>query len=349
MTELTESRLPRSIDWQLTYACQLRCIHCYTESGRRAARKLPRRELLQIADTLVAMKVDCVLLVGGEPLLVPEIFEVIERLRGGGLRVACFTNGIDVTEDQARRLAELDAHVHVSLDGATAEVNDAIRGRPGAFDATMRSLALLDAVAAQRRAAGSPRFRFGLEVVLVRRNFSQIRRICTELVPTLSELAFLAFGAVIPIGLASEARFAAEELLTEEQLRLLGDRDFIRELHGLMPPNIDDLSITDNQELQVHTKYGAMSSVYRHLMEIEPDGAVRGFAACEGIIGNILHDPPAVLWERCRERVRHPMIAERLSAVRTPGEWAEAIRTINRTFASPETLVRLRRRSGARS
>lgn len=348
MTETAAPLLPRSIDWQLTYACQLRCTHCYTESGRRRAGKLSRRELLQIADTLVAMQVDCVLLVGGEPLLVPEIFDVIERLRAGGLRVSCFTNGIDVTSEHARRLAQLGSHVHVSLDGASPAVHDAIRGRPGAFDATMRTLGVLDAVAGERKARGEPRFRFGLEVVLVRSNFEQIRQMCSTVLPAFGELAFVSFGAVIPIGLASEEAFADNELLTEAQMRLLGDPAFIRDLHALMPPSVEDLSVYDNQELQVHTRYGVMSSQYRHLMEIEPEGGVRGFAACEGLIGNILHDPPELLWERCRERVQHPMIVEALSAVRTPREWAAAVRAIDRHFASPTTLARLRRRSEAR-
>jgi organic radical activating enzyme len=348
MTEQAASPLPRTIDWQLTYACQLRCTHCYTESGRRRSRKLPRRQLLQIADTLVTMQVDCVLLVGGEPLLVPELFELIERLRAGGLRVSCYTNGFELTAEHARRLAQLGTQVHVSLDGATAEVNDAIRGRPGAFDATMRSLELLDAVAAERRTQGAPRFRFGLDVVVVRSNFDQLRRFCSELVPGLRELAFVSFGAVIPIGLASEEPFATAELLDDDQMRLLADPGFVAELQQLMPATIETLSVLDNQELQVHTRYGAMSANYRHLMEIEPDGGVRGFAACEGIIGNILVDPPALLWSRCRDRVGHPMIVDRLSEVRTPREWAAAVRAIDRQFADPATLVRLGRRSGAR-
>ena len=345
MTEQTSSVFPRTIDWQLTYACQLRCTHCYTESGRRASRKLPRRQLLRIADTLVTMQVECVLIVGGEPLLIPELFEIIERLRAGGLKVVCYTNGLDITEERARQFARLGAEVHVSLDGATPEMNDAIRGRRGAFGETMRGLTVLDAVAAERRAQGQPRFRFGLDVVLVRSNFSQVHDICSGIAAKLGELAALSLGAVIPIGLASEEAFAGRELLTEQQLQLLRDPAFIESLRALVPPSVDNFSVIDNQELQVHTKYGAMSEVYRYLMEIEPDGGVRGFAACEGIIGNMLDDPPEELWKRCRARVLDPAIAAPLSAVQTPQEWAAAIRAIDRRFASPETIVRLRKRS----
>lgn len=344
---MNASALPRYVDWQLTYACQLRCTHCYTESGRRSARKLRRAQLLQIADTLVEMKVELALLVGGEPLLVPELFEIIERLKQGGVTVSCFTNGIDLDRDESYKLAELGARVHVSLDGATAAVNDAIRGRAGAFDATLKSLHILDEVATERQQQGHPRFEFGIEVVLVRSNFEQIHQICRELVPRFPQLAFLALGAVIPIGLASEERFN-DELLTKEQMRLLGDRTFIREVQALIPPTVKGFSLTDNQELQVHTRYGAMSSMYDGLMEIEPDGGIRGFAACEGIIGNILHDPPTVLWQRCKERMTHPAVVEQLSPVHTVEEWAAAIRAIDRQFASRETLVRLQRRQGAR-
>ncbi|MDQ3363827.1 MAG: radical SAM protein [Myxococcota bacterium] len=332
----------------MTYACQLRCTHCYTESGRRATRKLPRAELLQIAETIVGMKVERVMLVGGEPLLVPELFEVIERLRAGHVPVSCFSNGIDLTDADARAFAELGPTVHISLDGATAEVNDAIRKRAGAFDATLASLRRLDAVAAERRAAGLPRLRYGLEVVLVRSNFHQISQICTELLPSLRELSFVSFGAVIPIGLASEERFG-QELLTDAQIAVLGDPAFIRALKELLPPHIEDFSIFDNQELQVHTRYSTLSNNYRYLMEIEPDGEVRGFAACEGTIGNILRESPELLWERCRARVSDPAIVDRLSAVRTAREWAAAVRAIDRQFAGPEALVRLNRRGGGAS
>ena len=330
--------LPRTIDWQLTYACQLRCTHCYTESGRRASRKLGRAQLLQIADTLVQMRVERVLLVGGEPLLVPEVFEITERLRGGGIPVSCYTNGLDLTRDDAIAFAERDAAVHVSVDGATAEVHDAIRGRPGAFAATMASLHRLDAVAATWP------LRYGVDVVLVRSNYHQLRQICGELMTDLPRASFLSVGAVIPIGLASEPAFR-HELLLPDELRSLGDRELLAELVGLAPSHLD-LTVVDNQELQVHTRFAAMTDSYRNLMEIEPDGAIRGFAACEGTIGNILVEAPDVLWARCSERIGDPAIVDRLSTVQTPEQWAQAIYEIDRRFAAKDALVRLSKRAG---
>lgn len=331
------SALPRTIDWQLTYACQLRCTHCYTESGRRAARKLSGMQLLQIADTLVRMRVHRVMLVGGEPLLVPEVFEIAQRLQAGGIPVSCYTNGLDFTTDDAIAFAERDAAVHVSLDGATADVNDAIRGRPGAFAATMGTLHRLDAVAATRP------LRYGIDVVLVRSNYHQLRQICGSLVRELPRASFLSIGAVIPIGLASEPAFR-HELLNPDELRALGDPDLLADLNALTPPHLD-LLVTDNQELQVHTRFSAMSEAYRDLMEIEPDGSVRGFAACEGTIGNILAEAPEVLWARCNERVRDPAVVDRLSNVRTPEQWAQAIYEIDRLFAPETSLVRLSKRA----
>lgn len=340
--------LPSCVDWQLTFACQLRCTHCYTESGRRPARKLGRSELLRIADKLVTMRLDSVILVGGEPLLVPELFEIIERLQAGGIAVTCFTNGVDVSEAKLRELVRFETPISVSIDGATAEVNDRIRGRQGAFDATMRTLRLLDRIAAERRERGLSRVWYGLEMVLVRSNFAQARQLCVEIAPQLSELAFLAFGAVIPIGLASEARFN-HELLTEDELQELMSPAFRDELRRLAPAAVPHLSITDNRGLQVHTNHGERATAYRGVMEIEPSGDVRGFAACEGTIGNILHEDPATLWRRCLDRVFHPFVVERLSKIQSSIEWAAAIRAIDREFGAPEALVRLRRRGEQRA
>src|SRR6266542_911684 len=78
-------RVPRLVNWDLTYACPLRCEHCYSESGRRAARQLPHVDLLRIADVLLALSpVPEVVFTGGEPLLVRGVVELAERLHRGG-------------------------------------------------------------------------------------------------------------------------------------------------------------------------------------------------------------------------------------------------------------------------
>jgi MoaA/NifB/PqqE/SkfB family radical SAM enzyme len=346
MTATGRGALPENIDWQVTYACQLRCTHCYTESGRRASRKLPREKLLQIADKLVAMKVRNVLLGGGEPLLVPEIFEIAERLAAGGVRIIFYTNGIELTEERARRLAALDPQFHLSLDGATADVHDAIRGREGSFEASIRAITLVDRIAGERRRRGERPLRFGFDIVLVRSNFSHIEKFCAELAPRFPELTFIQMGAVIPSGLATRESFAEHEVLTPEQIALINDPEFSARMERAAPRALEFVRITDNISLQYHSiNARGGENPYANVMEIEPDGTVRGMVTYEGAVGHILEDAPEDLWQRCADRVNHPFVVEQLSAVKTPVEWAAAVRRIDEHFSSGRDLVRLRRRS----
>jgi MoaA/NifB/PqqE/SkfB family radical SAM enzyme len=341
----TATKGPKHIDWQVTYACQLRCTHCYTESGRRASRKLPRADLLRIADKILALNVKRVLLGGGEPLLVPEIFEIVARLTAGKVPVSFYTNGLDLTVEQAVRLADLGAQVHVSIDGATPEVNDPIRGRAGAFAAAVESLGILNAVAAEQKRLGRSRFRFGIDVTLVQSNFAQIEMFCTALAPQFSEIAFIQLGAVIPSGLAAEASFARHEVLNEDQLQLLASQEFGNELRKKAPSSLEYICLSDNVALQLHSERAReMPLHYAEVMEIEPDGDVRAMVTYEGVVGNILRDSAEELWQRCQARAHHPVVVEELRGVKNSQDWAAAVRRLDEFFGTPADLVRFGRR-----
>jgi MoaA/NifB/PqqE/SkfB family radical SAM enzyme len=341
----TATKGPKHVDWQVTYACQLRCTHCYTESGRRASRKLPRADLLRIADKILSLNVKRVLIGGGEPLLVPEIFEIVARLTKGQVPVSFYTNGLDLTAEQAGMLADLGAQVHVSIDGATPEVNDPIRGREGAFAATIKSLGILNAVAAEHKRQGRPRFRFGIDVTLVQSNFAQIEKICTELSPQFDGLAFIQLGAVIPSGLAAEASFARHEVLNDDQLQLLASQEFGNELRKKAPSSLEYLCLSDNVALQLHSERAReMPLHYADVMEIEPDGDVRAMVTYEGVVGNILRDSAEELWQRCQARAQHPVVVQELRGVKNSQDWAAAVRRLDEYFGTPADLVRFGRR-----
>jgi MoaA/NifB/PqqE/SkfB family radical SAM enzyme len=79
---------PLEIIWDITYACPLRCFHCYSESGRRPSRQLSPQDMLRLADRIIAMRPYGISLAGGEPLLVGGVFEVAERMPAAAGRYA---------------------------------------------------------------------------------------------------------------------------------------------------------------------------------------------------------------------------------------------------------------------
>lgn len=335
---------PLSATWDMTYACQLRCGYCYSESGRRAASTLPHADLLRVADALAGMGLRSVQLSGGEPLLVHGLPEVVERLRARGTKVVLYTNGLLINDDNAPALGRLFARIHVTLDGATPEVNDAVRGREGAFQGAMEGLAALDRAAAARRAAGERRLRFGLETVVVRSNFHEVERICAEIAPRFPEMSFVRFGAAVPAGPANAERYAASELLSDEQLAALRDPAFAARLRAALPPGVKELDVSDNFPLAMDDERTARGEAIEALLQIEADGGVRSMPIYEGVVGNLLHDSPDVLWQRVLESRRHPLARRVLSSICTMGDWAAAAREIDWHFASDEGKRRIRLR-----
>lgn len=136
---------PICLTWELTYACNLACVHCLSASGKRDPRELTTRQCKDIIDELERMQVFYVNIGGGEPTVRPDFWELVDYATAHHVGVKFSTNGVRITPDVAARLAASDyVDVQISLDGATAEVNDAVRG-PGSYDMAIRALANLAA------------------------------------------------------------------------------------------------------------------------------------------------------------------------------------------------------------
>jgi len=129
---------PLGAKLELTYACNLRCGFCYTDSPRRTLERTPELSDVQwrevVRQSLELGIVEAVV-TGGEPFLRPELtLELVETLAGAGVGVTLNTNGWFVDEEVAARLGALrGVTAHVSLDGARPGLHDASRGVPGSW------------------------------------------------------------------------------------------------------------------------------------------------------------------------------------------------------------------------
>lgn len=131
---------PICLTWELTYACNLSCAHCLSSSGRRDPYELTTEQAKAVIDELQAMQVFYVNIGGGEPTIRPDFWELLEYSVTHQVGVKFSTNGFKITPERARWLAATDyVDVQVSLDGATPEVNDALRG-PGTYATAIQAL-----------------------------------------------------------------------------------------------------------------------------------------------------------------------------------------------------------------
>ncbi|MCW2938601.1 MAG: Radical domain protein [Actinomycetia bacterium] len=156
---------PICLTWELTYACNLACVHCLSSSGRRDPRELTTAECKSVIDELERMQVFYVNIGGGEPTVRPDFWELVDYATAHRVGVKFSTNGIKITPEVARRLAASDyVDVQISLDGATAEVNDAVRGA-GSYET---------ALLAMERLAEAGFRGFKISVVMTRHNVAQL-------------------------------------------------------------------------------------------------------------------------------------------------------------------------------
>ncbi|HET9875142.1 MAG TPA: mycofactocin radical SAM maturase [Mycobacterium sp.] len=136
---------PICLTWELTYACNLACLHCLSASGKPDPRELTTQQCKDIIDELERMQVFYVNIGGGEPTIRPDFWELVDYANAHHVGVKFSTNGVRITPEVATRLAASDyVDVQISLDGATAEVNDAIRG-PNSYAMAIRALENLSA------------------------------------------------------------------------------------------------------------------------------------------------------------------------------------------------------------
>jgi MoaA/NifB/PqqE/SkfB family radical SAM enzyme len=146
-----ELRSPLYVAWQITNECNLACLHCIEESGPGKAfpDELSKEQTFDVLRQIVDEDVPYLSFSGGEPMVHPHFFEMVEYVCDRGAQLKVETNGHYLTPDNCARLKDLGVKaVQVSLDGATAETFNRMRVR-GNFDLAVQGIRNL-------RAAGVP-------------------------------------------------------------------------------------------------------------------------------------------------------------------------------------------------
>jgi radical SAM protein with 4Fe4S-binding SPASM domain len=118
--------------WSLTNTCNLKCIHCYNASGKRAKDELNLEEALMVADKLKAANVAAVNFGGGECCLRKDFIEICEYLKKLDIKISYTTNG--TTFKIIEPYLDLFHDIGVSIDFADKKRHDGFRGVPGTFD-----------------------------------------------------------------------------------------------------------------------------------------------------------------------------------------------------------------------
>ncbi|APR79561.1 Radical SAM, Pyruvate-formate lyase-activating enzyme [Minicystis rosea] len=326
--------LIEKFNWDMTYACPLRCAHCYSESGRRAARS-QRDTVSAIAEVIAAAKPNRISLTGGEPLIVEGWAKAARRIRDAGTQVTLFTSGWTVDEEAAAALADSVTNAVVSVDGATAATHDALRRREGAFRHAMDAIALLAGYKRARVARGEPCYALGVDCTVTRSGFQEMDRLVAEVTELFPEVDFMRFAMALPSGPASEEDFVARELLTDEESAALVAAE------GRLAAAAKSAAKVSVTDMVCFLPYVSKGDPALSLLHVEPDGDVRAYAIYEAKIGNVLEEPIETLWNKALAWRRDPEIVAELSSIKGNADWARVTRTLDRRYGSSADKARI--------
>jgi MoaA/NifB/PqqE/SkfB family radical SAM enzyme len=282
---------PLYVAWQITNECNLACLHCIEESGPGKAfpDELDRDAALHVVDELMANDVPYLSFSGGEPMLHPHFFEMVERVTSRGSQLKIETNGHYLTPANCARLGKLGVKaVQVSLDGATSATFGRMRVR-GEFDRTIEGIRNL--VAAQ---------------VPVEINFSPAAFNIHEagrIVDLAFELGAVSFysGRTMFTGNAVKAwrhLAVSEEQYSSYFRTLAAKRD---EYRGRMQVNYHEAGLLE--ELRYRLRHPAA------LLIVLPNGLVKLINALPFVCGDLRTESLKTVWANFRRAWRDPRVA----------------------------------------
>ncbi len=141
-TRALELGIPLSVQLDLTYRCNERCIHCYLDHEDHG--EMSTTEILGLLDQLAAAGVFFLTISGGEIFMRPDLFEIVEHARKLQFSVKLKTNAVMIRAAKAKRIAELGVDsVQISLYSHDAATQDEITKLPGSFKRTIEGTRFL--------------------------------------------------------------------------------------------------------------------------------------------------------------------------------------------------------------
>lgn len=204
-TKLERNYTPGQVVWELTLKCNLKCIHCGSSAGEARPDELSTKEALKLCDDLAEINSEEICFMGGEPFLRKDWYQLGKKVVDLGIDLLVITNGFLVNKDIISKLTRLELYgFSVSLDGATAETHDYIRGVKGSFNKVIKSISLA-------RKADLPTT---VITTVNKLNFKELPRLKDFLLNK-------KIGWQIQVG-APEGRFQKELMLSKEEFYSLG-------------------------------------------------------------------------------------------------------------------------------
>jgi radical SAM protein with 4Fe4S-binding SPASM domain len=306
--------------WNITRTCNLRCVHCYSDSAAaQYPGELTWEQMQAVVADLAAYQVPSLLLSGGEPMVHPRFFDLVRFASDAGLKLTISTNGTLITPEKAALLKAANvAYVGISLDGI-GRVHDEFRRKEGAFDSAVRGFR-------NCREIGQ---KTGLRLTLTRHNVANIDHILDFIEE--NEIPRVCFYHLVPAGrggamqalAADESRRALDTLIA--RVEAWHRQGIDRELLTVTQP-ADGAYVLLRMEAENHPNLaearrllswngGGANSSGRGIANIDTQGDVHPDQFWQTVtLGNVKDIPFSEIWEG-----RNPASAGTLAEIRSIG------------------------------
>ncbi|MFH1260157.1 MAG: radical SAM protein [Elusimicrobiota bacterium] len=132
-----------SMEIELSFRCNFRCSYCYVPDKLTAEKELTEGEIRDIIRQARDLGAKKIVLLGGEPMIYPLLFPMLEFIRDLGLTAEMFTNGINIDVPAAKRLLNLGVHVVLKINSFDEKKQDELTGCKGSYKIIHGALAAL--------------------------------------------------------------------------------------------------------------------------------------------------------------------------------------------------------------
>jgi radical SAM protein with 4Fe4S-binding SPASM domain len=141
LPKVNELRTPELVIFELTYGCNLKCVHCSNPTHKSLPHELTTQEVCAILEQLADLGVLTLCFTGGELFVRPDVFAILERAKRLGFLLELISNATRITPAVADRIHHLQfQRLCFSIYGATAAVYEHVTGIPGSFNQFLRGL-----------------------------------------------------------------------------------------------------------------------------------------------------------------------------------------------------------------
>ena len=280
--------------WEMTTACNLRCIHCHTLGGKPSADELTTAEAKRLLDQLAGVsEFRMMAFTGGEPLVRHDLFELLAYSQALGFTNTMATNATLIDEAAACRLRRYGVVIAaVSLDGFDAATHDFVRGLPGSFEAALQGMRAL-------RRAG---ILLHVNITAMEYNMGQMERLMA-LVDELGTGILLMYQ-LVPVGRGRGIGDAALDLSANERLiRFIAQaqhstRAIIEPVAGpqYWPFLLQQAGIEGGPLLRLAETVFHGCCAGRGFVYIKPNGEVWPCPFVEVSCGNVRQVPFSTIW-----------------------------------------------------